>query len=174
MRRFLKSYGLLVAVLLLFVVPAISEVVATIGGQDSSGNYAFTVDNNGVLDGADGSIIKSRVLTDIETISATTETVTSADSGKTYISTATQTTTFTLPDCGSTDMQIGFVDAYGKTITIDTYATTETIKYLTLDAGDSIDSAGATGDSIQLRCYTTDTWVPVEMGSSAWTDGGAS
>lgn len=172
MFRFLKKYGLLIAVLLVFVVPAVAETVATLGRQDSSGVHAFTVDGDGVLDGADAAIIKARVLSDIEVISATTETVTAADSGKTYISTATQTTTFTLPDCDSTDMQVGFVSNGGHKITIDTYATTETIKYLTLDAGDTIDSASATGDSVQLRCYAADTWIPVEM-KGTWADGGA-
>jgi len=52
-------------------------------------------------------------------------------------------------------------------------STADTIMYLTLDAGDTLDSPGATGDSVHLVGGAA-TWYVVDTGSSAWSDGGAS
>ncbi len=170
------SVLLLVVLATVFAFPVIAATLqATIGGQDSSGNYHFTVDSDGVMDGASGSRIKAPMVGKQEILASTLETAVAADNGLTFITgeVAATTTWFTLPDCGSTVLELSFVAATDQRMTIDTYATTEYINYLTLDAGDAIDSAGAKGDSTTLRCYKTDYWIPVEMGSSAFTDGGA-
>ena len=44
--------------------------------------------------------------------------------------------------------------------------------YHGLDGGDAIDSAGTSGDSVELVGASTK-WYVVDMGSNAWTDGGA-
>ena len=161
-------------VMLAFTIPAISaDLQATIGGLNSSGEYHFTVDSDGVMDGASGSIINARIVGDIELITATEEVLTAADSGKLFIATATATTTFTLPSAVA-GLEFGFSTSKGQTISVDPASTLDTILYLSLDGGDELDSAGATADSLKLRAIDADSWVPVDMGSSAWTDGGTS
>ena len=169
MRRF-KGLLLIVAILMVFAIPAFSATrEATIGGQDSSGNYRFTVDSDGVLDGAAAS---TTTLARAYSVATTTESVlTAADSGKILIS-SLAATTFTLPTA-VVGMEFTFV-AGAAGMKVDPSTTADTITYLTLDAGDEIDSAGATGDSITLKCYKANTWIPVNMGSSVFTDGGAS
>ena len=171
MRRF-KGLLLIVALVMLLAVPAFAaDTQATIGGQNSSGSYHFTVDSDGVLAGASTSTTKlSRAY---EVITATEEAVVAADNGKIMVATAAATTTFTLP-AAVVGMEFTFVAGAAQTVSIDPSTTADTITYLTLDAGDEIDSAGAIGDSITLKCYQANTWIPVDMGSSAFTDGGAS
>ena len=107
-----------------------------------------------------------------EIVTAATDTITTADTKTIYITTSTNSTTdFTLP-AAAADLQFRFASSLGRTITVDPASTSDTIKYLGLDAGDAIDSAGTTGDSIELIGATT-TWYVIDMGSSAWTDGGA-
>jgi hypothetical protein len=191
MRRFYKALGMLVAVVLLISVPAFAaDLQATIGGLNSSGNYHFTVDSDGVLDGATGSTmtvdnmagalvgnVTGNVSRGYELVTATEDALVLADVGKIMIATATATTTFTLP-AAVVGYEFTVVAASSKeggdTIKVDPATTADTILYLDLDAGDEIDSAGATGDSVTLKCISANTWLPVNMGSSAWTDGGAS
>jgi|GEM_PF-6415106 len=171
MRRF-KGLGLIIALVMLFILPVFASTIqSTLGGQDSSGNYHFTVDSDGVLAGASGSV--TNVSRAYEAISATEETLVVADNGKILVATATSTTTFTLPTA-VVGMEFTIVAGKGQTISVDPASTADTIAYLTLDAGDEIDSAGVTADSVTLKCYTANTWIPVNMGSSAWSDGGSS
>lgn len=53
-------------------------------------------------------------------------------------------------------------------------ADADTIAFLTLDAGDELDSPGtvATGDSVTLVCGAANTWYVKNMKGS-WSDGGA-
>ena len=177
MRRF-KGLLLIVAILMVFAIPAFSATrEATLGGQDSSGNYRFTVDSDGVLDGADASSIKARLVKDYEVVTTTESVLTAADSGKIMIATATgSATTFTLP-AAVVGMEFtlvgGSAAAGGKVVKADPKTTADTILYLTLDAGDELDSAGATGDSVTLKCFKANTWIPVYM-NGTWVDGGAS
>jgi len=188
MRRF-KELGIIVAILMLFAIPVFASTIqSTLGGQDSSGNYHFTVDSDGVLDGASGSTITVESLTgDItgrliqETealVSTVIEKVLDADdSGKILVATATTAdTTFTLP-AAVVGMEFtlvgGSAAAGGKVVKADPKTTADTILYLTLDAGDELDSPGATGDSVTLKCFKANTWVPVYM-NGTWVDGGAS
>ena len=169
MRRF-KELGLIVAILMLFAIPVFASTIqSTLGGQDSSGNYHFTVDSDGVLDGAAAS---TTTIARAYSVATTTESVlTAADSGKILIS-SLAATTFTLP-AAVVGMEFTFV-AGAAGMKVDPSTTADTIAYLTLDAGDEIDAAGVTGDSVTLKCYKANTWIPVDMGSSAFSDGGSS
>ena len=173
MRRF-KGLGLIIALIMLFTLPALAATLTgQLGGVDSNGDYQFTVNTDGVLNGSDLSVIKARVVEDYELITATEESVVLADSGKIMIATATATTTFTLP-AAVVGMEFTFVAGKGQTVKIDPATTADTIAYLTLGVGDEMDSSGATGDSVTLKCYQANTWIPIDMGSSAFTDGGSS
>ena len=108
-----------------------------------------------------------------EVVTAATKSVTAAENGEMYITTyASGTTTVTLP-AAAVGLEYTFVSGKGLTVTIDTASASDTINYLTLDAGDTIDSNAATGDSVRLTCARANTWDVTAMGSSAWTDGGA-
>ena len=109
-----------------------------------------------------------------EVVTATNDTVTAADTFTRYIATATSaTTTFTLPTAAA-NLEYIFCngDTAAQTITVAPASTADTIEYLALDAGDTIDSS-ATGDSVHL-IGASGTWYVVDTGSNAWTDGGAS
>jgi hypothetical protein len=117
----------------------------------------------------DGTGEISGMRTDIE-VGVTTDTLTAIESGR--VNVVTTTSTKTLPTA-ATGLQYQFVDGTGCTITIDTGVTTDTIEYLALDAGDTIDSPGATGDSVTLiGDGTNHKWYVVNM-KGTWTDGGA-
>ena len=158
-----------------------SLAYAAVGVQEDSGtvwqatdiNFTgdVTVSNSGSVSSI--AIDDSSSITN-EVISATSETVTAADSPTRYIATNTAAgTTFTLP-AAVADLEYIFSDGgTNNTITIDTASTADTIKYLTLDAGDTLDSAAGTGDSVHLVGGAA-TWYVVDTGSSAWSDGGSS
>lgn len=173
----------LIAFLVLALVaasPAIATVLQeTIGGKNSNNEYHFSVTSDGKMSAASGSSIElgdvSRTswFTTTEVVTVTQDTLTVADdSGSVKIYAGAASTDFTLPDCSTTEWEIGFVAATGQTIIVDTGSTLDTIKYLTLDAGDAIDSPGGTGNSISLRCYADGLIVPMQM-TGTWTDGGA-
>jgi len=160
-----------------------SLAYAAVGVQEDSGtvwqatdiNFTgdVTVSNSGSVSSI--AIDDSSAITN-EVVTATNDTVTVADSPTRYIATATGfTTTFTLP-AAAADLEFIFCNggatgfAGGQTLTVDPANTTDTIMYLGLDAGDSIDSAAATGDSVHL-IGGTGVWYVVDTGSSAWTDG---
>lgn len=64
MNRVFKNCLLLVTVLLAaFAVSAVADVVGTLGRQDSSGNYAFTVSDAGALAGSSSSSITAPTIT---------------------------------------------------------------------------------------------------------------
>ena len=156
-----------------------SLAYAAVGVQEDSGQIWAATDINftGDVTVTNSGSVSSIAIDDSssitnEVVTATADTVTAADSPTRYIATAGATTTFTLP-AAAADLEFIFCDATDTTITIDTYDATDTIMYLTLDAGDTIDSAGAAGDSVHL-VGGTNVWYVVDTGSSAWTDGDAS
>jgi len=159
-----------------------SLAYAAVGVQEDSGtvwqatdiNFTgdVTVSNSGSVSSI--AIDDSSSITN-EVISATSETVTAADSPTRYIATNTAAgTTFTLP-AAVADLEFIFVDGgcSANTMIVAPASTADTIMYLTLDAGDTLDSPGATGDSVHLVGGAA-TWYVVDTGSSAWTDGGSS
>ena len=105
-------------------------------------------------------------------VGTSTDTVTAADDMTRYISATADTVTYILP-AAAAGLEYQFVAGQGEFVQVDTLTTADTIKYLGLDAGDKLKSAGATGDSVTVASNGSNTWYVVGMGSSAWTDGGA-
>jgi len=171
-RKFFVGLGLL-----LFVLMFAHVSQATVAVQDD-GTYegeATTINYSGTeLDVTfNGSTATVTATPTVEVITGASEIVRTTDDSTLYISTYDEgTTTFTLPPAAA-GLEYSFAAGVNGTITIDVQGGhTDTIRYLTLDAGDTIDSNGATGDSVTLQGATA-TWYVVDMGSSAWTDGGA-
>lgn len=98
---------------------------------------------------------------------ATDDTLTAADTGKSCIASAAAT--FTLP-AAAVGLEYTIIDGSGATVYVDPASTADTIKYLTLSAGDKLTSPGATGDSVTLICGAANTWYISGMKGS-WTDG---
>jgi hypothetical protein len=174
-------------ILAIFAFQANAAVIqATIGGKNASDNYHFTVDADGVMEAADGSVIK---LGGIERTSWNTNysykvdgspstwyTLTSADDGTTFITYTAANARYYLPDCATDQWEMSFVSATSKTTTIMTNNASDKIMMLHLDAGDDVTSPTATdastGASITLRCQTTNMIIPVQL-NGTWTDSGA-
>ena len=163
-----------------FFVFGISQaaVVGHLGGQNTSGVNHFTIETDssgdGIIKGAVGSTMQLVPLIEINDNSdnATEETVETGDNGTLFISEAAAITKYHLPACGSEPLEASFAAADANAIIIDTDSSSDTIKYLTLDAGDAIRSNAAIGDCVTLNCYKANTWIPSKMGSSVWTDAG--
>jgi len=178
--RSLFSVFLVIILVCMFACLGIAETrKASLGGQDSDGNYHFTVDttsssDEGILSGAEGSTVELTPNVSISSTGAdaTQATATTATSGRTYIFESAAQTIFFLPDCASQQLEYTVVAADANKILIDTGVATDTINYLTLDAGDGLASNSAIGDTVTLQCYKANTWLPTKMGSSAWTDAG--
>ena len=158
-----------------------SLAYAAVGVQEDSGQIWAATDINftGDVTVTNSGSVSSIAIDDSssitnEVVTATSETVTAADSPTRYIATNTAAgTTFTLP-AAVADLEYIFSDGgTNNTITIDTASTADTIMYLTLDAGDTLDSAAGIGDSVHLVGGAA-TWYVVDTGSSAWSDGGSS
>ena len=173
-----------VCVLVACLMLTASLAYAAVGVQEDSGtvwtatdiNFTgdVTVTNSGSVSSV--AIDNSDDWTN-EVLTATNETATAADTFTRYICTATSaTTTVTLPAAVAgyefiiCDGGTNFDGTQG--MYVDPASTADTIKYLTLDAGDKLYSAKATGDSVHL-VSGTNTWYVVDTGSNAWTDGGA-
>lgn len=122
---------------------------------------------------------------DLEVMSASTDTLTSADARKFLV--------YTYPSAGATDnlvtitlpaaesgVEFCVIDGgrpassgpAARYLQLDPASTADTIKYLTLDGGDKIKSAGATGDCIKIIGTDSNVWYISDMGAAAWTDGG--
>jgi len=163
---------------LLFVLPVMCYASSIEVQEDSVavGN-AVKLDFQGELDvtfdGQDTAVIDFDGWTH-EVVSATEDTVTAADNKTVFISTdPDDATTFQLPTAAA-GLQYTFAAGVGGVaLKVDPVTPTDTIVYLTLDAGDEIDSNSTTGDSVTLAGAATK-WYVIGMGSSAWTDGGAS
>lgn len=164
--------GLLAIAFLAMASPAMAQVIqSTLGGQKSDGTYHFTVTSDGKLNTTGGSGIALSNATEV--LTEDTKTVTAAENGTTFIlNNTTRGIDVTLPDCSTTKLQYSFVAALAKVNTVDTGSTGDTIKYLTLDAGDALDTEGNIADSITLQCYAENTWLPLNV-KGTWADGGA-
>jgi hypothetical protein len=116
-----------------------------------------------------------------EVLSTTSDTLTSADDGKTIICTANGDNKITLPTAAA-GLKYTIVDgnidsgAGTQRIYIDPQST-DTIVYAPsnasgLDANDRLYSSGTTGDSVTLLGAST-LWYVIDMGSRDWLDYGA-
>jgi hypothetical protein len=106
----------------------------------------------------------------------TTDTLTTADSGKVMVYTSTDDKLVILPAATTLGQRYTIIDGSGQSSTnlsvdVDTTGTgtADTIMYLTLDAGDKITSA-TTGDAVTLVNVSANTWY-VESMRGSWTDG---
>jgi len=152
---------LLMLVLSVFAMPAFAATdIWDVG--------AWKIDSTGAL--IPGSTGSQQV--DYENFTAG-DTLVTADSGKliVYSPTVLNTAgTFELPGA-SVGLEYSFTNAAIGTTTIHPLAS-DTIMYLTMDAGDRITSPAATGDSITLTCYKANYWA-VRNRVGTFTDGGA-
>lgn len=137
---------------------------ATIGGQDSNGNYYWRVDTNGTLVPSSLASTKSVV----ETFT-TGDTLTTTETGKicvSYLDNPAGIVDFVLPAVAS-GLKYKFIAGHTSYIRIDP-AGTNRIMYSTCTAGDRVLSAGASADSIELVSDGT-YWYVGEM-KGTWTD----
>lgn len=167
----------IVILLMLLAFPVMASVRLQSEGEDVGmvGYINITGDATTTLsDGMIGTIdIIGGASSDIEVVTASNDTVTTADDGTIFVYTNTSDNkTITLPTAAA-GLEFGFVDGgcASTTISIDPASTADTIKYLNLDAGDKLTSSGATGDSVTLA-GASGAWYVIGMGSEAWTDGG--
>lgn len=100
----------------------------------------------------------------------TLDTVAATDSGKVLTAALTTGTKFILPSA-TPGLRFTFIAPNALYMTVDTVSTFDTIRYLTLDGGDSLKSTGNTGDSVQLICNTANKWDIMNM-FRTWTDNG--
>ena len=126
----------------------------------TSNNNLVEISSTGILSGVRASY----------EVTATGDTLTAVESGKTIILTGSTSRTFTLPSA-SLGLAYTFIQSSTCTLNVDPNSS-DTIAYLALGAGDKISSAGATGDSISLICGAANTWYIANM-EGTWTDGGA-
>lgn len=98
----------------------------------------------------------------------TTYTLQATDSGKVYAAEAAMV--LTLPTAAS-GLKYHVIAGGAHSINIVPGVTTDSIAYLTLDAGDKITSPGATADSVMLIGATGKWYIGSMKGT--WTDGGA-
>lgn len=170
------KHKILCFVALLFLVPVLAYGAVAIQDDGTYEGEAAKVNFSGDFDVTFAQDLATVTYTPaddaVEVTTASADTVVAGDDNTTFIATYAGTTVYTLPTAAS-GLRFRFAAGVGQTVTIDTASTADTIQYLYLDAGDTIDSAGATGDSVEL-IGATGKWYVVDMGSSAWTDGGAS
>lgn len=102
-------------------------------------------------------------------VAATDDTLTAAESGKELV--VTSNAAFTLPPAAD-GLKYTFIAGDAATINVDPQAT-DTIAYLTLDAGDKITSGGATADSVSVLGDGDNSKWYVSSINGTWTDGGA-
>ncbi len=159
-----RKLSLAIIVLLFIFSYAFADMTdeATIGGLDSSGNYRFRVNSSGTLIPATTSGIQA-----IYEAIATSDTLTAAETGKKVIMTAAGT--ITLP-AAAVGLEYSVITGANVAVSVDAYSVSDTIKYLSLSAGDKMTNGSATGDSITLVCGRANTWDLVNLVGS-WTDG---
>lgn len=185
MKRILLLIAFLLAVVgNVFAVATTDQITATMGDQNSSGQYRVQTQfdgTNGYLRFSSDTGIFLPYL-NYTSVGTTNITLTAAQSGITITdSGGTQGPTgvgfcrkFVLPTA-SPGMQFSFAAGSKCTITVDTADTNDTIMYSIsgtgLDAGDSIKSTGQAGDSVTLFSTVANQWQVKAM-KSTWTDNG--
>lgn len=168
----MRKYLIILALVLFLAVPSVFAAVGIQKDDVRVGGDATTLNFEGGV--AVSSITGARKLIiiqpTIEVISDVSKTVTTADSGKTFVSTVA--TTYSLP-LASAGLTYSFVDGDGDTISVDP-GTADFISFTAarMDDGDKITSTGVSGDSVTLS-GASGVWYVIDMGNTVWTDGGA-
>lgn len=166
----LNKLGLVLIVLsvliLLFAGPGYCELTATIGDQNSSGKYRVEVDTDGIVTFQTDTAIKLPYQS-----GTTNDTLTAADSGRTYVTSSGTVSAVIL------NLPPATVGLYFPVITGTTHSVylnpsgTEIINYASLSAGDSIyNSSAAKGDSITLFCAIAGQWE-ADIHNGTWATG---
>lgn len=186
-----KMKKLLIAVLFAMAFCGVANAAvttATFGDYNSSGEYRVKADSDGVVTFASDSQLvlpatvstpasgvttfaaTSSIVYPYRVATATLDTVSATDSGKVLTASTTFGTKFVLPSA-TPGLRFTFIAPDAKYMTVDTVSTFDTIRYITLDGGDSIKSTGNTGDSVSLICNTANKWDIMGM-FRTWTDNG--
>lgn len=164
---FRKGLGLLVAFLF---ITSVAFAAVAIQGNGVNQGVATTINVVGLGTSNDGSTFAVGLATDKKTAGAT---LTTADSGDVivYVPTAPVNTagTFNLPGA-VVNMRYSFTMGTIGAITVNPQ-NSDTIRYLTMAAGEAITAPSATGDSVTLICDTTGYWTVANMFGS-WSNGG--
>lgn len=162
--RLFKFIAIVFSLLVLSCSPVAAAVTATLGDQNSSGEYRVKVDTDGVVTFASN----TGILFPYEA-ATTSDTLTAAESGKTIVSSApTYPPTFTLP-VAAVGMEFSFVAATAVSIILDPNGT-DIFKYASLSAGDRIyNSTAAAGDTIRVFCATANEWAVTPV-VGTWAD----
>lgn len=172
---------LIIAVFILSVVTVSRAAdIATFGDYNSSNVYRLTANTDGTLTYASDTSIKYPYKSYTSKESTSVQLVTT-DSGRVIIDFGTAVTgsrgygnKFVLPPSAVGLKYTIAVGAYNY-VTVDTYSTSDKILYTVsnspLDLGDSIKSAGVTGDSVTVSCPYSGYWV-IESMFGTWTDNG--
>ncbi len=145
-----------------------ASLVSGDGPRLTSGNFAIEVDSDGDIRYYGGTYGLYEAAT-------TSDTITAAESGKTFGLNCPLNSEFELP-AATVGMNYSFVSTNNAaTFSVDPNGT-DTIKWsisnIPLDAGDRLISPGATGDSIEVFCTTANEWI-IRNSNGTFTDGGA-
>lgn len=176
MKRIFLS--LAVFLLLFSVSPVFGQVEVQEDGVTIGGS-AIRLNFRGAEVSGEGTDKDIQVGLKVEIVTATEDTVTTADSPRRFISTGTSAfglSTFTLPTA-ATGLEYAFSDGVGTTTVAHVLKlqpqSGDNILYGNppLDDGDKLNSSGATGDSVHI-VGGSGVWYVVGMGSEAWVDGG--
>ena len=178
MLKFKKVLPLIAILVLVFACPVFAVKVATVGNYNSSGRknraigtYDVEIDSDGYIYHYGADRYKYEYVVTNTTIGLT-------QSGTVFVvkqeaDTSTKDVTFTLPSA-AVGAEFTFISADNENIFVDP-AIADTIYYETsnvpLDAGDSMKSPGATGDSVTLFCPLANYWA-IRTINGTWTDGG--
>ena len=165
--------SVLFSLALMLILPSLCFASVAVIDDGTYEGEAMSIDFTGTSVTFDGSKATVAAVNANSVVSTATKTITAAENNSIFVTTRTGggAVAFTLPTAAA---NLKYIIAAGATnaITVDPASTADTIKYLTLDAGDKIASNSATGDSVTLLGAAS-TWYVIDTGSSAWTDGGA-
>jgi hypothetical protein len=169
----MRKYFLIIVTIIFLMLSAFEAFAATplFSVGDSNDDNLVEISSTGILSGH---------RTSYEVFPTTGDTLTADESGKTIIfieprGSSTGNTNaggrFSLPSA-SLGLEFTFVLGSNAFINVDpAYGTSDRIIYTALvQSGDSLTSAGATGDSLKLICGFANTWYVSGM-RGTWTDG---
>ena len=147
-------------------VPVDASKVTALGRKNTSEEYVFEIDEDGLVTFRADAGIKFPYQS-----GTTNDTLTAADSGRTYVTSSgtVGAVLIDLPDAVP-GLNYPFITGTTHSVYINPEGT-DIINYASLAAGDSIyNSTAAKGDSIILFCVTADQWE-VDIHNGTWADG---
>lgn len=128
-----------------------ASTIATMGDQNSTGEYRVSVDSTGYVKYASDTGIWYPYI-----YATTSDTLDTTDVGKTIIFAGSTPSTFTLP-AAEPGMSFTFKASAATLFYVDPNGV-DTIKLLTLSAGDKLGSSAAVGDTVRLFCGIAGQW----------------